>query len=472
MGNGNSRVGGCFSPFVSKEGVDLDFLEPLDEGLGHSFCYVQSITPSNSERFTNFDSSNFDSDTCSGSLNLPDQIPPTLNDEHRSSGKIPFKTISGASVSANAGNQSGDNPGIEPAARFDCTASFTAIPLQPAPHGSGPLDGFLSGPLEKGGFMVEDVDRSNFSAPLFLSGKRPPAALRRLVKSAVSGRWVRRLFVHPAVAAPPPVVSSENGVQWAHGKAGEDRVHVVLSEEQGWLFVGIYDGFSGPDAPDFLMGNLYRAIDKELQGLLWDFGERDEDVEVRFRDGRRSGRLSELLQMELMEEKKSKRKLRKKMFPWSYDWERPALAVRAPMKAPIVRRSKARPAEHGAVLSALRRALEATEAAFMETVEKALHQNPELALMGSCVLVMLMKDQDVYAMSLGDSRVILAQERGSSQNLRSELDRISEESPARNINNYHDYRVDKNRELSLYCLKLRAVQLTSDHSTDVEEVRN
>ena len=59
-------------------------------------------------------------------------------------------------------------------------------------------------------------------------------------------------------------------MQWAHGKAGEDRVHVVLSEEQGWLFIGIYDGFSGPDAPDFLMSHLYKFIDKELEGLLWD----------------------------------------------------------------------------------------------------------------------------------------------------------------------------------------------------------
>ncbi|CAL0316522.1 unnamed protein product [Lupinus luteus] len=44
-------------------------------------------------------------------------------------------------------------------------------------------------------------------------------------------------------------------------------------------------------------------------------------------------------------------------------------------------------------------------------VENNVDRNPELALMGSCVLVMLMKDQDVYVMNLGDSCVILAQER-------------------------------------------------------------
>ena len=56
MGNGTSRVVGCLVPFNGKSGVDLEFLEPLDEGVGHSFCYVRpsifespAITPSNSD---------------------------------------------------------------------------------------------------------------------------------------------------------------------------------------------------------------------------------------------------------------------------------------------------------------------------------------------------------------------------------------------------------------------------------------
>lgn len=61
----------------------------------------------------------------------------------------------------------------------------------------------------------------------------------------------------------------EPKIQWAQGKAGEDRVHIILSEENGWLFVGIYDGFSGPDPPDYLLNNLYTAVLKELKGLLW-----------------------------------------------------------------------------------------------------------------------------------------------------------------------------------------------------------
>ena len=60
----------------------------------------------------------------------------------------------------------------------------------------------------------------------------------------------------------------EPKIQWAQGKAGDDRVHIILSEENGWLFVGIYDGFSGPDPPDYLLNNLYTAVLKELKGFI------------------------------------------------------------------------------------------------------------------------------------------------------------------------------------------------------------
>ncbi|PWA61933.1 Protein phosphatase 2C [Artemisia annua] len=54
--------------------------------------------------------------------------------------------------------------------------------------------------------------------------------------------------------------SQSQNLQWAQGKAGEDRLHVVVSEEHGWVFVGIYDGFNGPDALDFLLSNMYQAV--------------------------------------------------------------------------------------------------------------------------------------------------------------------------------------------------------------------
>ena len=108
MGNGTSRVVGCFVPFSGKNGVDIEFLDPLDEGLGHSFCYVRpsifespAITPSNSERYT-VDSSTLDSETLSGSFRH-DMIddPSGFHRPIKSIPETTFKTISGASVSAN-----------------------------------------------------------------------------------------------------------------------------------------------------------------------------------------------------------------------------------------------------------------------------------------------------------------------------------------------------------------------------------
>ncbi|AQL06365.1 protein phosphatase 2C 32 isoform X2 [Zea mays] len=800
MGNSTSRVVGCFAPPDKAGGVDLDFLEPLDEGLGHSFCYVRpgggaaadspAITPSNSERYT-LDSSVMDSETRSGSFRQEpaDDLAAAaaaaagLQRPCRSFGETTFRTISGASVSANASSARTGNLAVslagdvqEPAAAFESTASFAAVPLQPVPRGSGalntflsgplergfasgPLDkgsGFMSGPLDKGAFMSGPIDggsRSNFSAPLSYGGRK--ARLGRLVhrisrpmktalsrtfsRSSQNPGWVQKFLSHPMTQLPwardaksrsegsqnglePGIPEHEYNVtrnlQWAHGKAGEDRVHVVLSEEQGWLFIGIYDGFSGPDAPDFLMSTLYKAIDKELEGLLWvyedssersdhvstheegesvaasvdaphgdsdqfqsdsgkqeqvgNFGKqnispgkgcdesvlqvqpnctsseeknlatqgstseklaRDEIVEemagadlgndlqsresqnsnrglsdtdlnnncscatettsycdqhAKFlKENRKSKRLFELLEMELLEDYnkrlskaspkerkipnlhvtqagtaevfsrntaevsrcslaatgecfddsedlgssrhadsvlgidikectgcsistsssghkqvtrrfvfgsklrkmyKKQKMLQKKFFPWNYDWHRdqPHVDESVIKSSEVTRRCKSGPVEHDAVLRAMSRALETTEEAYMDIVENELDRHPELALMGSCVLVMLMKDQDVYVMNLGDSRAILAQDndqynsssfskgdlrhrnRSRESLVRVELDRISEESPMHNPNSHLNSNT-KAKELSICRLRMRAVQLSTDHSTSIEE---
>ncbi|XWS31925.1 hypothetical protein CRYUN_Cryun23aG0117500 [Craigia yunnanensis] len=723
MGNGTSRVVGCFVPFNGKSGVDLDFLEPSDEGLGHSFCYVRpsifdspAITPSNSERFT-VDSSTLDSETLSGSFRHDTiEDPSGLQRQCKGFPETTFRTISGASVSANVstartGNQSAMFAADvqEPAASFESTSSFAAIRLQPVPRGSGPLNGFMSGPFERGcasgpldrggGFMsgpLDATDKSNFSAPLARGRRRPRfqhfmrsvsgPMKRTFSKHSMGSGWMQRFFLHPVTqlawhakepkfrsepsrnclegGPPEGEYGSSRNLQWAHGKAGEDRVHVVLSEEQGWLFIGIYDGFSGPDAPDFLMSHLYKAIDKELEGLLWDYedksgidpskpeisksgnpdtglrcGKEDqsnscsdqeksssvgellnredtkgqssnneivEENDVRGNveqnlsncrksnlgvesesvpranlagQGRKSMRLYELLQMEQWDsqgslsisqmdiqrkgscdcqplsdnldcnnssnskdnssnirgkdpttsgedsgvgldfdnqsvataasmsgQRQSTRKsligskirkiyrkqksLRKKLFPWSYDWHREEICMdeRIVESSGPIRRCKSGVVDHDAVLRAMARALESTEEAYMEMVEKALDINPELALMGSCVLVMLMKDQDVYVMNLGDSRVILAQERPNDRQpnpnfvkddlkhrnrsrellVRMELDRISEESPMHNQHGQLSM-INKNRDISICRLKMMAVQLSTDHSTSIEE---
>ncbi|KAF3579432.1 hypothetical protein DY000_02028324 [Brassica cretica] len=188
--------------------------------------------------------------------------------------------------------------------------------------------------------------------------------------------------------------------------------------------------------------------------------------------------------------------LRKKLFPWSYDWHREeegttCLEEKIVESSGPIRRRWSGTVDHDDVLRAMARALESTEEAYMEMVEKSLDINPELALMGSCVLVMLMKDQDVYVMNVGDSRAILAQERLHDRHsnpgfgveegmghksrsreslVRMELDRISEESPIHNLTTQISVS-NKNRDVTSYRLKMRAVQLSSDHSTSVEEFR-
>ncbi|KAK4787557.1 hypothetical protein SAY86_011390 [Trapa natans] len=246
MGNSTSRFVGCFVP-RGKTGVDWEFSQPLDEGLGHSFCYVRptvfespAITPSNSERFT-VDSSTLDSETLSGSFRN-ENMEDTPNLSQQPNCKIlletTFKSISGASVSANfstarTGNASAmlNNEVKEHAASFESTSSFAAVPLQPIPRSSGPLNGFMSGPLERGftsgpldrveGFMsgpierqvmsgpLDAMDKSNFFAPLSqgrrrarlqqfmrnVSGPMRSTISRTFSRNSMNSNWMHRFFL-------------------------------------------------------------------------------------------------------------------------------------------------------------------------------------------------------------------------------------------------------------------------------------
>ena len=110
------------------------------------------------------------------------------------------------------------------------------------------------------------------------------------------------------------------------------------------------------------------------------------------------------------------------------------------------------------------------------------------------MLVMLMKDEDVYILNVGDSRAIIAQEkRGSFSSLsklshgqlnshkldeherigardsllRQELEKIIEESPTE-LEAHEGSHAPPPPGLSL----LGALQLTSDHSTSIVEVKS
>ncbi|XP_057850590.2 probable protein phosphatase 2C 4 [Cryptomeria japonica] len=365
MGNSVSRVVGCFMPVGNEqERVGLVFSEPLDEGLGHSFCYVRPViesarySPSQSERFGILETEGLEGSDHSRSFRFSQEENNNVNANNPNAKIGPetttFKAISGASVSANTStprtvaaphdhqyNNNTANQFNNPdrASAFEGTASFSSLPLQPVPRGlnstaySGPMSGplvggpvqqatadksFMSAPLERGGGFLsgpleraflsgplEGIDRSHFSAPLashhatyFRRRRRYISRVMRTVSRPVRRAFSRTLSktaVLPSVMQmvgwhqqakgvsnsgnyesgmflgfPSDDISNGNNLQWAQGKAGEDRVHVVLSEEHGWLFVGIYDGFNGPDAPEFLMCNLYKAIFNELEGLLWD----------------------------------------------------------------------------------------------------------------------------------------------------------------------------------------------------------
>lgn len=46
---------------------------------------------------------------------------------------------------------------------------------------------------------------------------------------------------------------------------------LIQKNMNGCGFIGIYDGFNGPDAPDYLLSNLYFAVHKELiKGPSWE----------------------------------------------------------------------------------------------------------------------------------------------------------------------------------------------------------
>ncbi|XP_064964769.1 probable protein phosphatase 2C 26 [Musa acuminata AAA Group] len=514
MGSGASRHGllHCLRPSAGAADVgDSDGgrptfeLGPLEETLGHSFCYVRSSSPVHS-RASSVSSAGGDG-----------------------GGETAFKTISGASVSANSSAPLPlyDAAGRPHPAGFRSSSSFSALPLQLSAAGcgggcaaSGPLDRgfFMSGPIERGA-LSGPLEPVPFSGPLVKKKRRgiarrfrKPLLLRRSI-SEKNRPWVFPLRSFPSRQGDqqedPAAAATEGNVQWAHGKAGEDRVHVVVSEEQRWLFVGIYDGFNGPEAPEFLVGNLYRAVFNELRGLFWEEeeegGAEDEGLEegsekkVTFQeDSKVARRLWEFLAeghgdgeldfsagsggfaftlSKLRYGIGSWRKEGRRMwFPkYRYDSEAKAKEIKEVTGRSRRRRRKKGPvAEHGLVLAALARALEVTEVEYLEMTDRVMDCNPELALMGSCLLVVLMRDEDVYVMNVGDSRAIVAQYRPQGHvegrnngSFGADLEKANVTEANKGVEgNGESMEIEG---LSRGVIELGALQLSTDHSTSIEE---
>ncbi|ONK72236.1 uncharacterized protein A4U43_C04F17260 [Asparagus officinalis] len=255
---------------------------------------------------------------------------------------------------------------------------------------------------------------------------------------------------------------------------GRDRAHVVVSESQRWLFIGIYDGFNGPEAPEFLVENLYRAVFNELKGLFWEEIEEQEESAQEVASKEEDSRIVRKL-WEFLEEREddggvefsgsgrftfSMAKLRSGFGSWRKE-EKPKVVqeIRESSECRKKRRRAGPVSDHGLVLRALERALEFTENAYLEMTDRAIDCNPELALMGSCLLVVLMRDEDVYVMNLGDSRAIVAQYKEMGGEERDETGGRGEE----NVGEVEIEAPERGVK------ELAALQLSTDHSTDIEE---
>ncbi|XP_076898898.1 putative protein phosphatase 2C 23 [Bidens hawaiensis] len=508
MGNSAGKLTLCFTGTTHRKDMTITISAPLDD-LGHSFCYVR-----------------------------PDHQTPTSK-LHSADDTTTFRSISGAAVSANTSTPLSTSfldvysyNINDKSSNFESSTSFASIPLQPLPRSlinSGPLSsgsGLYSGPIERG-FLSGPMERGFQSGPIgyddqfqrsyshgfgFKQRSRKPNLIR-VIKKAVSktfgqnsvapvNKYVTGLKDQDWVVGGLEIknelsvnnsagLSSEGSLfddgeclnrsrdlQWAQGKAGEDRVHVVVSEEHGWVFVGIYDGFSGPDAPDFLLGNLYANVHKELKGLLWDdqvdsldSNPQKQSLEVDELGINDQNKRNQLLKQFNQNESfpsanedldTNSRKIKSKITNkrrWKCEFYRERLELDR-ISREYVNSNGSKAINHLDVLKALSRGLMKTEDAYLDIADRMLDENPELALMGSCVLVMLMKGEDVYVMNVGDSRTVLAQ-KPKPDIWRQDLEKINEET-------WYDLEVF-DADIATMDPKLSACQLTMDHSTSIEE---
>lgn len=179
-------------------------------------------------------------------------------------------------------------------------------------------------------------------------------------------------FLLKSMSAPSRNESFLNAteVQVAGGAAGEDRVQAVCSEENGWLFCAIYDGFNGRDAADFLAGTFYETIGCNLNSIDYEPQQNETKDDLNFDT------------------------------PFGSSFKNKD--VNEPRKNSFVDTTK-----HN-VLDSLERALNQAENDFLYMVEQEMDDRPDLVSVGSCVLVVLLIGKDLYTLNLGDSRALVA----------------------------------------------------------------
>ncbi|KAL9683017.1 hypothetical protein QQ045_014829 [Rhodiola kirilowii] len=170
-------------------------------------------------------------------------------------------------------------------------------------------------------------------------------------------------------------------VQVAGGAAGEDRVQAVCSEENGWLFCAVYDGFNGRDAADYLAGTLYDTIVSYLKLLDW---ESDEEPELTVdEDGFNSDG----------------------QFQNAFSRSNMGNHGGLPLGTKVNEMSDS---FSYMVLDCLQRAVSQAENDFLYMVEQEMEDRLDLVTIGSCVLLVLLHGKNLYTLNLGDSRAVLA----------------------------------------------------------------
>ncbi|GMH08314.1 hypothetical protein Nepgr_010154 [Nepenthes gracilis] len=206
-------------------------------------------------------------------------------------------------------------------------------------------------------------------------------------------------YMIKSLSAPSPSEGFLNAmeVQVAGGAAGEDRVQAVCSEEDGWLFCGIYDGFNGRDAADFLAGTLYDTILMNFNILNWDL-KHDAD--------KASNSLASDTSLQYVPRDKNMAYLGKTFLCTDGEKDK-QFDCHNQNDATIAVDLSSGSSGHQ-VLDSLRRAVCQAENDFLCMVEQEMEDRPDLVSVGSCVLVFLLLGKDLYTLNLGDSRAVLA----------------------------------------------------------------
>ncbi|CAK8531711.1 unnamed protein product [Lathyrus sativus] len=254
-----------------------------------------------------------------------------------------FSCLSGAALSANAtlANTSICNGviGEEILPNLDSPNSFRRVPSSPC---LGMLD-MLSSSLQS---SLSNLSCSPSSPSLML--EYDPCSLRLMSPSSRNDSFL-----------------SATEVQVAGGAAGEDRVQAVCSEENGWLFCAIYDGFNGRDAADYLACTLYDSIVSYLNTIDWN--SEPNSVNASGNVGLDGSRIL------------------------NHDHQ-----------------SSSDKSFSNVVLDSLKHVVNQVENDFLYMVEQEMAERLDLVSIGSCVLLMLLHGNDLCTLNLGDSRAVLA----------------------------------------------------------------